>query len=158
MKNLLSLLLLLSITAFMSCKKGEMGDMGPAGQDGQDGIDGQNGQNGNANVKSYETTISTADWFFHSGNLASVDIQVPIITEQIAATGMVMVYWHYAPADVWFALPYSFSTQIYYFWFKPGLVRIHSQNDYPAPGTDTEILSGKFRSRCYLFSGLGSQS
>ncbi len=144
MKNLLSLLLLLSITAFMSCKKGEMGDMGPAGQDGQDGIDGQNGQNGqngNANVKSYETTVEFADWVPHTFYLEYVDLQVPIITEQIAATGMVMVYWYYEAADVWFALPFSeTSDQFYYFWFKPGIVRIHSATEFNVP----KELIGKF--------------
>ncbi|MBC7774987.1 MAG: hypothetical protein H7246_06060 [Phycisphaerae bacterium] len=33
----------------------------------------------------------------------------------------------------WYALPFSRSTQNYFFWAKTGAVRIHSQNDGASP-------------------------
>lgn len=134
MKKLLSLLLLVGITAFIACK-GELGPAGPSGQDGTDGIDGTDGtdgQDGNANVKSYTTTISAANWVPFTADLSYIDLQVPILTEEIAATGMVMVYLQEA-GNEWYALPFSRGTQSYFFWVKPGFARIHTQNDSTAP-------------------------
>ena len=131
MKKILAFLLLVSITAFTACK-GDMGDPGLDGTNGQNGVDGTDGQDGNANVKNHTIAISASEWVSHSNNLSYVDVQAPFITEEIASKGMVMVYF-YDPAAVWFALPFTYSTpanttQTYYFWFKTGVVRIHSLN------------------------------
>lgn len=142
MKKLLSLLLFAGITAFIACK-GELGPAGPSGQDGTDGIDGTDGtdgQDGNANVKNFTTTISATDWLFHDSHLSYIDLQVPIITEEIAAAGMVMMYLQGSIGE-WYTLPFSRSTQTYFFWAKSGLVRVHTQNDSTTP----DKFSGKAR-------------
>lgn len=126
-------------TTMISCK-GEDGDPGPAGVMGTDGKDGQNGRDGNANVKSYTTTLSASDWLFFSNDLSYVDLKVPIVTDQIAATGMVMVYLQEANGE-WYALPFTRGTQSYFFWVKSGSVRIHTQNS----GTSPNKFIGKIR-------------
>lgn len=145
MKNIFFLMLLTGITALFSCK-GDMGDVGPAGKDGIDGVDGtdgingQNGQNGNANVKSFQTAVAATDWQVYDSHLSLIDLQVPTVTQQIAATGLVMVYFQFGGGE-WYALPYSRSTQNYFFWAKTGLVRLHTQNDNTSP----EKFSGNVR-------------
>lgn len=139
MKNLLSLLLLLSITAFMSCK-GDMGDMGPAGQDGVDGtngINGTNGQNGqpgqpgqdgNANVKSFDTWFPSSAWASNGSYENKLEFDVSIITQAVAEHGMVMVYLKTSAlgldGNAWTAMPFSlayqFYTEAFSFSFVPG--------------------------------------
>lgn len=128
MKKLSFFLLLASISIFIACK-GEIGPAGPAGQDGADGLDGQNG---NANVKNLVTTVSATNWVLFNSGLSYIDLSVPIVTTDIAATGLVMVYFQEA-GNEWYALPFSRGSQSYFFWAKPGQVRIHTQNDSTSP-------------------------
>ncbi len=137
MKLFLNLLLVAGLATLMSCN-GEMGPAGPAGQDGADGPagqDGTDGQDGNANVKNLELTIQASNWVTFQSDLLYVDLNVPIVTGQIANTGMVMVYFQEVGTE-WYALPYARNFQNYFFWVKPGQVRVHSQN--------TSILPTKF--------------
>ncbi len=107
MKQLLSLLLLVSITAFMSCK-GDQGDQGPAGTNGLDG---------NANVKSVTIPITSANWVSISADQNLAELSVPLITQAIADNGMVMVYFKttYLGLDgnTWTALPFSLARSGY---------------------------------------------
>lgn len=125
MKKTLLFLMLAAMTAFMACK----GDDGPAGPPGADGINGTNGQDGNANVQSYTTAITGADWSADSEPRCTLN--VAIVTADIANTGLVMVYFRgffigSIDGTTWTALPFSvareFYTQTYGFAVAPNTV------------------------------------
>ena len=127
-------MLLAALATFIACEgpAGKDGINGTNGIDGIDGTDGTDGQDGNANVNSAVTTISAADWIFFDAGLSYIDFQVPIVTADIAASGLVMVYIQEASAE-WYALPFSRGAQSFFFWAKPGLVRIHTENTNGSP-------------------------
>lgn len=123
--NRLSILsLLLLALALSACTK-----EGPAGPQGPEGLDGEDG---NANVKNHSATLAVTNWLLFSNDLWYADITVPNVTEDIASTGMVMVYLQESQGE-WYALPFSRGSQSYFFWAKPGVVRVHSQNSNGSP-------------------------
>jgi hypothetical protein len=127
MKQFFFFLLMAGLTTLTSCAK--EGPEGPAGKDGQDGTNGTNGingQDGNANVKSATYTIAANNWVKVNALISFVDLNVPIVTEPIASTGLVMVYRQVG--DVWVAWPYTTGNERFWFWAKTGLVRIHAED------------------------------
>lgn len=143
MKNLFTFLLLLSFSAFFSCK-GEQGDMGLPGQDGidgtdgQDGQDGKDGQDGNANVISINSMISSTAWVQIAPDKYTLEFFVPQITQDIADNGLVMVYFKtsYIGLDgtTWTALPITIArsnyTESFVFGVKTGkIVFTNTSND-----------------------------
>lgn len=161
MKNFFFFLLMAAFTTSMiSCSgpKGDNGLPGSAGldgvdgtngQDGQDGQDGQNGQDGNANVKSQTISILYTDWIYFNIDISYIDFNVPIITADIAATGMVMAYLKLSSGET-VALPLSSGNQQYNFWFIPGKLRLHTVNIVGVP----EKFEGDIRIVAVSSSGL----
>ncbi|MDX1912408.1 MAG: collagen-like protein [Saprospiraceae bacterium] len=122
MKKVLSMLLMISLATFMSCK-GEQGDTGPAGPAGQNG---QNGQDGNANIKTFTTTVSSSNWVEILDDYSEAQVNVPIITSDIVNSGLVMVYMQ--SGSSWTAWPYAVAfdtyTEAFSFTFATGSVTL----------------------------------
>lgn len=138
MKNQVLFLMLLGLTALLSCK-GEQGDPGPAGVAGTNGVDGTNGADGNANIKNYATTINSTDWV--GSNLTrKATISVPNITQEILNTGLIMVYTQDAFSSQWYATPFSVAinantTWSYHYVADVGQIVYHSTSNDGNPFT-----------------------
>ena len=126
MRNLFFLLLMAGMTTLISCTK--EGQRGPAGLDGQDGTNGTNGQNGNANVKSLTIDILESQWTDEGPGIAQLELDAPILTEEIVNNGSVMVYL--GTSGFWYALPVVLTlpagSQSYTFGFEPGKLTVIS--------------------------------
>jgi hypothetical protein len=126
MKNFVFLVLLLSFF-ITSC-----GKEGPVGKDGV-GAPGINGVDGNANVRSATKAIFNGNWQNSSDLSAEASLDFPIVTEDIANTGLVMVYLQYQNSTNWIAMPFSISGQGYTenfgFSFTAGKVVLQDYTD-----------------------------
>ena len=123
MKKLLLLLGLISIGMFQSCKK--EGPQGPAGADG------------NANVKTYNISVSSANWTCSS--ICYTDITVAGITQDIVNSGSVHVFMEStSQTGAWLNMPWtemnSGYISNYNFVYALGVMRISkSDSDLTTP-------------------------
>ncbi len=126
-KITLVMFLLIALT-FNACKKPK---------DGEDGPQGLQGPAGNANVQGsqpYSATFITSN-----GNLYYVNINAPLLTQDILDKGVVMVYT--GGVGDWWPLPLTANITTTYFNIKLNLVTIYIRNTdgstTPNPGTKT---------------------
>lgn len=122
MKQLMIFLLAGALVSFAACK-GDDGAPGPAGvagatgPAGTNGTNGTNGQDGNANVKSVTMNITGSSWTAVNTYENTAELNVAIITQDIADKGLVMVYLKSGAlsldATTWTALPFSLARQNY---------------------------------------------
>lgn len=114
-----------ALVSFAACKgddgapgpAGVAGAPGPAGTNGTNGTNGQDGNDGNANVKSVTMNITGSSWAAVSTYENTAELNVAIITQDIADKGLVMVYLKTTSLGLdgttWTALPFSLARQNY---------------------------------------------
>lgn len=122
-KTISTLLLLVTMTIFSSCKK-----EGPEGPAGKDGVDG------NANVVS--STITSSAWAYNAPSWA-ITFTYPAITQEIINSGAVLVYIkvgnNYNQLPLTFYQSSSYSTTIEVTTFAGGLSLIWTDSDLTQP-------------------------
>ncbi len=143
-RKVLIFVVVISVLATLSCtKEGKEGSPGPAGT------------NGNANVKSQTSTVSAWSWdgagFYNFSN-----INVPILTSDIANTGVVMVYLQttsgeWAPLPRTFAITSAPTSMNQRFVYSTGNVKIIFQNSDLTQPSSSPIV---FKIVCIASSGM----
>ncbi len=103
----------------------------------KDAVEGPRGPQGNANVHSQTFTVNASDWYYFLG-WSNVDIQVPFITDDIIATGAVLVYEK--SGSLTFAMPYTANGVDHRYIYYSGTVSIlHTGTS--TPSTTFEVVA-----------------
>jgi hypothetical protein len=98
--------ILITFLVLSGCE-GPQGEPGPIGPQGQQGAQGIQGEPGNANIISKTVTLTPDDWTI-DGNLAVIYISDADLTEDIANTGVVLVYFQFMRYPrLWDVMPYT---------------------------------------------------
>ncbi len=97
-----------------SCKKGDTGPVGPAGA---------NGTNGVSNITTYVGTTTNASWTL-SGTEYDAIFNVSGITSSVVSNGSVMVFLGNTAQTTWSALPFSYQSVEFNYFYSLGQVTI----------------------------------
>jgi hypothetical protein len=115
------LILVLSLT-FTSCKKG---DTGPAGTNGTNGTNGKDGKDGVANIQTGTVTTNNATWVLdNSDNSYNAVLTYTAITQSVIDRGTIQAFIGDGSSKVWIALPFSYGTVQYNYFYEVGKVTI----------------------------------
>lgn len=121
MKTNTLLAIFTAASLLMGCSKKEIA--GPAGAQGPQG---------NANVHSQTITVIPSEWSYYiAASYCSVTLPVAIITDDIVATGAVMVYESYDHGTSWSGMPNTFQNIQHVFDFQSGELKILFFNQSP---------------------------
>lgn len=105
-----SFLMLAILATSCEAEDGMDGAMGEQGIPGQDGTDGQDGEDGNANVigVTVDPFPSWTEGIYLGQQANFVEIDEPLLTEEMADDALVLAYFQLPNNDVWFPMTYAF--------------------------------------------------